>query len=69
MGSKAEKRTVPRGGKKSSNKMDRAIRVQYGVLPYRFTETNSLEVLTLDHSQGLAHQRTKAAEVRSTRSL
>src|SRR5271169_3937553 len=51
MGSKAEKRTAPRGGKKSSNKRDRAIRVQYGVLPYRFTETNSLEVLLVTTRQ------------------
>jgi 8-oxo-dGTP pyrophosphatase MutT (NUDIX family) len=51
MGSKAEKRTAPRGGKKSSNKKDRAIRVQYGVLPYRFTETNSLEVLLVTTRQ------------------
>lgn len=46
MGLKPKKRTAPpRGGKKSSNKIDRAIRVQYGTLPYRFTETNSLGVL------------------------
>jgi hypothetical protein len=31
--------------------MDRAIRVQYGVLPYRFTETNSLEVLLVTTRQ------------------
>src|SRR5208282_1894868 len=42
---KAKKKTAPRGGEKSSNIIDRAIRLQYGVLPYRFTETNSLEVL------------------------
>jgi 8-oxo-dGTP pyrophosphatase MutT (NUDIX family) len=51
MGSKAEKRTAPRGSKNSSNKIDRAIRVQYGVLPYRFTETNSLEVLLVTTRQ------------------
>ena len=32
---KAKKKAAPRGGKKPSNKTDRAIRVQYGVLPYR----------------------------------
>jgi 8-oxo-dGTP pyrophosphatase MutT (NUDIX family) len=52
MGLKAAKKKAPqRGGKKSSNKTDRAIRVQYGVLPYRFTETNSLEVLLVTTRQ------------------
>jgi len=51
MGSK-EKRAAPRGGgKKSSNKIDRAIRLQYGVLPYRFTEPYSLEVLLVTTRQ------------------
>ncbi len=31
--------------------MDRAIRVQYGALPYRFTETNSMEVLLVTTRQ------------------
>ena len=49
---KAEKRTaLPRGAKKLSNKIDRAIRVQYGTLPYRFTETNSLDVLLVTTRQ------------------
>lgn len=48
---KAKKKAAPRGGKKPSNKTDRAIRVQYGVLPYRFTETNSLEVLLVTTRQ------------------
>src|ERR1700731_1369791 len=48
---KAKKKAAPRGGKKPSNKTDRAIRVQYGVLPYRFTETNSLEVLLVTTQQ------------------
>jgi 8-oxo-dGTP pyrophosphatase MutT (NUDIX family) len=52
MGSKAAKKTAaPRGRKKSVPKPDRAIRVQYGVLPYRFTETNSLEVLLVTTRQ------------------
>ena len=42
---KAQKKAVSRGSKKSVNKADRAIRVQYGVLPYQFTETDLLEVL------------------------
>jgi 8-oxo-dGTP pyrophosphatase MutT (NUDIX family) len=42
---------VSRGGKKILNKADRAIRVQYGVLPYRFTETNALEVLLVTTRQ------------------
>ena len=48
---KAKKKAAPRGGKKPSNKTDRAVRVQYGVLPYRFTETNSLEVLLVTTRQ------------------
>jgi len=48
---KAKKKTAPRSGKKPSNKTDRAIRVQYGVLPYRFTDTNSLEVLLVTTRQ------------------
>ena len=48
---KAKKKTAPRGGEKSSNKTNRAIRLQYGVLPYRFTETNSLEVLLVTTRQ------------------
>lgn len=51
MGLKQAKKTAPRGGKKPSNKTDRAIRVQYGALPYRFTETNSLEVLLVTTRQ------------------
>jgi 8-oxo-dGTP pyrophosphatase MutT (NUDIX family) len=52
MRSKAAKEaTKPRGTKKPVNKTDRAIRVQYGVLPYRFTETNSLEVLLVTTRQ------------------
>jgi 8-oxo-dGTP pyrophosphatase MutT (NUDIX family) len=51
MGSK-EKRAASRGsGKRSANKINRAIRLQYGVLPYRFTETNSLEVLLVTTRQ------------------
>jgi len=46
---KAEKKAAPRGSKKPSNKTDRAIRVQYGVLPYRFT--NLLEVLLVTTRQ------------------
>jgi 8-oxo-dGTP pyrophosphatase MutT (NUDIX family) len=41
----------PRGSKKSANKTDRAIRLQYGVLPYRFTGINSLEVLLVTTRQ------------------
>jgi 8-oxo-dGTP pyrophosphatase MutT (NUDIX family) len=48
---KAKKKTAPRGGEKPSNKTNRAIRLQYGVLPYRFTETNSLEVLLVTTRQ------------------
>jgi 8-oxo-dGTP pyrophosphatase MutT (NUDIX family) len=48
---KAKKKTALRSGKKPSNKTDRAIRVQYGVLPYRFTDTNSLEVLLVTTRQ------------------
>jgi 8-oxo-dGTP pyrophosphatase MutT (NUDIX family) len=52
MGLKAERRRVPPHSRnESSNKMDRAIRVQYGVLPYRFSETNSLEVLLVTTRQ------------------
>jgi hypothetical protein len=51
MGSKAEKGTTPRGGKKSAKKKDRAIRLQYGVLPYRLTEANALEVLLVTTRQ------------------
>ncbi len=51
MGSK-EKRAASQGsGKRSSNKINRAIRLQYSVLPYRFTETNSLEVLLVTTRQ------------------
>jgi 8-oxo-dGTP pyrophosphatase MutT (NUDIX family) len=46
-----EKKAAPRGSKKSANKTDRAIRLQYGVLPYRFTETNSLELLLVTTRQ------------------
>jgi 8-oxo-dGTP pyrophosphatase MutT (NUDIX family) len=50
--SKAKKGTaLPRSSKKSPNKTDRAIRVQYGILPYRFTETGSLEVLLVTTRQ------------------
>jgi 8-oxo-dGTP pyrophosphatase MutT (NUDIX family) len=45
MGSKEKRAATQGSGKRSSNKINRAIRLQYGVLPYRFTETNSLEVL------------------------
>ena len=48
---KAKKKTAPRVGEKSSNIIDRAMRLQYGVLPYRFTETNSLEVLLVTTRQ------------------
>ena len=48
---KAKKKTAPSSGKKPSNKTDRAIRVQYGVLPYQFTDTNSLEVLLVTTRQ------------------
>ncbi len=48
---KAKKKTAPRGGEKSSNIIDRAIRIQYGVLPYRFTESDSLEVLLVTTRQ------------------
>ena len=41
----------PQGRKKLASQMDRAIRVQYGVLPYRFTDTNSLEVLLVTTRQ------------------
>jgi 8-oxo-dGTP pyrophosphatase MutT (NUDIX family) len=51
MGSKAEKGTTPSGGKKSAKKTDRAIRLQYGVLPYRHTEANALEVLLVTTRQ------------------
>jgi 8-oxo-dGTP pyrophosphatase MutT (NUDIX family) len=52
MGLKAKKGTPPpRGSKKSATQTDRALRVQYGVLPYRFTETNSLEVLLVTTRQ------------------
>jgi len=44
-------KALPPGRKKSATKPDRAIRVQYGVLPYRFTETNSLEVLLVTTRQ------------------
>ena len=37
--------------KKSSRKMDRAVRVQYGMLPYQFTDANSLEVLLVTSRQ------------------
>jgi len=45
MGSKEKRAATQGSGKRLSNKINRAIRLQYGVLPYRFTETNSLEVL------------------------
>ena len=48
---KTKKKADPRRVKKSSNKTDLAIRVQYGVLPYQFTETNSLEVLLVTTRQ------------------
>lgn len=48
---KAKKKAAPKGGEKSSNQANRAIRLQYGVLPYRFTETNSLEVLLVTTRQ------------------
>jgi 8-oxo-dGTP pyrophosphatase MutT (NUDIX family) len=52
MRSKAAKETTkPRGTKKPVNKTDRAIRVQYGILPYRFTETSSLEMLLVTTRQ------------------
>jgi 8-oxo-dGTP pyrophosphatase MutT (NUDIX family) len=44
MGVKAEKKTV-RKSKKSPKKVKRAIRLQYGALPYKFTEANGLELL------------------------
>jgi 8-oxo-dGTP pyrophosphatase MutT (NUDIX family) len=43
MGMRVVKKAIPRA--KKSLKTDRAVRTQYGALPYRFTETNSLEVL------------------------
>ena len=47
-----KKRAASRGsGKRSANKINRAIRLQYGVLPYQFTETNSLEVLLVTTRQ------------------
>ena len=49
---KAKKTTAaPLRGKKPSNKGDRAIRVQYGALPYRYAATNSLEVLLITTRQ------------------
>lgn len=52
IGLKAKKGTAPpRVSKKPAPKQERAIRIQYGVLPYRFTETNSLEVLLVTTRQ------------------
>jgi 8-oxo-dGTP pyrophosphatase MutT (NUDIX family) len=48
---KAKKKAVPKGGGKPSNQANRAIRLQYGVLPYRFTETSSPEVLLVTTRQ------------------
>lgn len=38
-------RSKPQSTKQATPKADRAIRVQYGVLPYRFTDIGSLEML------------------------
>jgi 8-oxo-dGTP pyrophosphatase MutT (NUDIX family) len=44
MASKAKKAS-DQSSKAATNKSERAIRIQHGVLPYRFTPTNALEVL------------------------
>jgi hypothetical protein len=54
-----------------------AVRVQYGVLPYRFTQMAALEILigydatiaAVDRTQGLADQEADAFEVRRARSV
>ena len=46
-----KKSGLARQRQKVSNKINRAIRLQYGVLPYDSPETNSLEVLLVTTRQ------------------
>ncbi|WP_162009746.1 NUDIX hydrolase [Methylocystis heyeri] len=52
MSSNVGKGTVPpRSAKKPAARTDRAIRVQYGVLPYRLTEAGEVEILLVTTRQ------------------
>ena len=65
---KSKKGKIGSSGKPRRKKAKLAVRMQYGVLPYRFSQDAALEILVgynagdeaLDRSQGMADQRIKS---------